>query len=70
MTIEPQHYSSLLFIEAWNVLGLGDVISSRLHLFDRMDKLIFDVCAHESELVAGRMAILIWTIWNNRNNLI
>jgi ribonuclease HI len=56
--------------EAWNVMGLGHVISSRLQLFDRMDKLIFDVCAHESELVAGRMAILIWTIWNNRNNLV
>ncbi|CAJ2679655.1 unnamed protein product [Trifolium pratense] len=47
-------------------MGLGHVIHSRLQLFDRMEKLIFHVCANES----GRMAILIWTIWKNRNNLV
>jgi hypothetical protein len=31
---------------------------------------IFDVLCHESKQVAGKMAMLLWTIWQNRNSMV
>ncbi|XP_045810275.1 uncharacterized protein LOC123904688 [Trifolium pratense] len=56
--------------EAWNVMGLAHVINPRLQLFDSMRDLIFYVCVNGSNTVARRMALLMWTLWKNRNNLV
>jgi hypothetical protein len=32
--------------------------------------LIFDICCRESKEVAGKMALLLWVIWQNRNNYV
>ncbi|PNX67957.1 hypothetical protein L195_g055906 [Trifolium pratense] len=29
-----------------------------------------DVCSKEDRDVAGRMALLVWSLWNNRNNCV
>jgi hypothetical protein len=54
--------------EAWQVTGLANIIQSRLHLFTNIRELIFDICRNESNLVAGKVAVLLWFAWQNRNN--
>ncbi|GAU40243.1 hypothetical protein TSUD_219530 [Trifolium subterraneum] len=54
--------------EAWTAMGLDNVIVPRLQHFDNMRDIIFDVCRHEDSILAGRMAMLIWNLWRNRNN--
>jgi cell division protein FtsW (lipid II flippase) len=54
--------------EAWQAMGLENVIESRLHLITNATDFIFDICRHESQLVAGKVAVLLWIIWQNRNN--
>jgi hypothetical protein len=39
-----------------------------LYFFDNFRDLIFDICRHESKLVVGKVAILLWFAWQNRNN--
>jgi hypothetical protein len=56
--------------EAWNVMGLDDEITPRLHLFHDNKNLILDVGCKENREVAGKMAMLLWTIWHNRNNIV
>jgi ribonuclease HI len=53
---------------AWHAMGVANIIQSRVHLFDNFRDLIFDICRHESKLVAGKVAILLWFAWQNRNN--
>jgi ribonuclease HI len=54
--------------EAWHAMGVANIIQSRAHLFDNFRDLIFDICRNESKLVAGKVAILLWFAWQNRNN--
>jgi hypothetical protein len=54
--------------EAWEIMGLSNVILARLPLFTNARELIFDICRHETNLVAGRVATLMWFAWQNRNN--
>jgi hypothetical protein len=54
--------------EAWHVMGVANVIQSRVHLFANFRELIFHICRYESKLVAGKVAILLWFAWKNRNN--
>jgi hypothetical protein len=51
-------------------MALDHVIFPRLHLFNNMKDLIFYVCIKENKTVAGRMEILLSSLWNNRNNLV
>jgi hypothetical protein len=53
---------------AWHEMGLANIIQSRLHIFTNVRDLIFDICRHESNLVAGKAAVLLWFVWQNRNN--
>ncbi|GAU32101.1 hypothetical protein TSUD_358070 [Trifolium subterraneum] len=54
--------------EAWTIMGLESVIVPRLQRFDNIRELIFDICAKEDIEVAGRVALLMWSLWRNRNN--
>ncbi|CAJ2667453.1 unnamed protein product [Trifolium pratense] len=54
----------------WNVAGLYDVITGRLNQYNDAKEVIFDICSKESKDVAGRVAMTIWLIWNNRNQWI
>jgi ribonuclease HI len=54
--------------EAWHVMGLANIIQSRLHLLTNIRNLIFDICRNESKLEAGKVAVLLWFAWQNRNN--
>jgi hypothetical protein len=49
-------------------MGLASIIQSRIHLVANFRDFIFDICRHESKLVAGKVAILLWFAWQNRNN--
>ncbi|MCI09099.1 ribonuclease H protein [Trifolium medium] len=56
--------------EAWSTMGLDQIIQPRMQLFDNAKELIFDVCKKESKYVAGQMAMLLWMLWHNRNNMV
>ncbi|PNX88961.1 hypothetical protein L195_g045076, partial [Trifolium pratense] len=38
--------------------------------FSTVKGVIMDVCSKEDRDVAGRMALLVWSLWNNRNNCV
>ncbi|MCI15290.1 ribonuclease H protein, partial [Trifolium medium] len=54
----------------WNVAGLQSVITARLQQFQDVKDVLFDICSKETKEVAGRVAMIIWLIWNNRNQWI
>jgi hypothetical protein len=54
--------------EAWIVMGLSQVIQSRMHVFTNARELIFDMCRKETESNASKAAVLVWIIWQIRNN--
>jgi ribonuclease HI len=56
--------------EAWHVMELSNFIQSRLQTNNNMRDFIFDICRHGSDLEASRAAVLLWFIWNNRNNTV
>jgi hypothetical protein len=31
---------------------------------------LFDICCHEEKEMARKIAMLIWVIWNNKNNCV
>ncbi|KAK2419171.1 hypothetical protein QL285_041294 [Trifolium repens] len=49
-------------------MGLANIIQSRLHLLTNVRNLIFDICRNESNLEAGKVDVLLWFAWQNRNN--
>jgi hypothetical protein len=51
-------------------MELSHVIQPRLSIFNNPRDLIFDVCRKESNSDASKVAILLWFIWQNRNNLV
>ncbi|GAU30587.1 hypothetical protein TSUD_392780 [Trifolium subterraneum] len=52
---------------SWAVAGLNTVITTRLQSCASVKEVIMDICSNESKEIAGRVAVLIWGIWNNRN---
>jgi hypothetical protein len=52
---------------SWAAAGLNNVILHRLNNFNNAADLVFDVCSQEDQNVAGRVATLIWNLWQNRN---
>jgi hypothetical protein len=51
-------------------MGLGHILTTRLQNFNKIKDLIFYICCRESKEVAGKMALLLWVIWQNRNNFV
>jgi hypothetical protein len=35
---------------------------------DTIVELLWHICKNEDRDVAGRFAVLVWTLWENRNN--
>jgi ribonuclease HI len=56
--------------EAWHVMELSNFIQPWLHSNNNMRDFIFHICRNGSELEASRAAVLLWFIWNNRNNMV
>jgi hypothetical protein len=54
--------------QCWTEAGLSAVIEPRTQQFNDAVALIHDICSNEDKEVAGRCAVMIWTLWNNRNN--
>jgi ribonuclease HI len=54
--------------EAWNVMELSHIIHSRLHVFNNIRDLLLDICRQENDLDASKAAVLLWFIWQIRNN--
>jgi hypothetical protein len=46
--------------EAWNVMELSHIIHSRLHVFNNVRDLLFDICRQETDIDASKTAVLLW----------
>jgi hypothetical protein len=40
----------------------------RLHAYNNVKNVIFDLCRAESETIVGNFAMVVWCIWQHRNN--
>ncbi|KAI5400556.1 hypothetical protein KIW84_065444 [Lathyrus oleraceus] len=56
--------------QSWRETGLYSNIEPCLNNFSDVNALILDICSIKDMRNAGRVAVLIWMIWNNRNNAI
>jgi ribonuclease HI len=54
--------------QVWNESGLRDIVGPRLLASNDVEKIIFDLCRTESVSIIGHFAMVIWCIWNHRNN--
>jgi hypothetical protein len=54
--------------EAWSVMGLDHIIQQQMQGIHNIKELIFNLCCFENIHVAGKVAVLIWHIWQNRND--
>ncbi|XP_058766342.1 uncharacterized protein LOC131639920 [Vicia villosa] len=57
-------------IRSWRAAGLSSIIDPRLPNFHDAKSLIFDVCSREDRRDAGQFAVLLETLWRNRNNMV
>ncbi|GAU27275.1 hypothetical protein TSUD_125560 [Trifolium subterraneum] len=55
-------------IHARQAAGLEHVISTRLQQLRTTQEVIFNICKGEDRMIAGQFAVLLWTLWNNRND--
>jgi hypothetical protein len=55
-------------VEAITDAGLDSLLSGRVRHMRTAADLILDICQVEDREVAGRFAMVAWTLWNNRNN--
>ncbi|PNY01265.1 pentatricopeptide repeat-containing protein, partial [Trifolium pratense] len=56
-------------IQARQSAGLVHTIESRLQQNTNASQIIHMICSTEDKTTAGMFAMLVWTLWNNRNNL-
>jgi hypothetical protein len=52
----------------WHESGLGDIIQPISHASNDVKNINFDLCRTESISTVGHFAMVIWCIWNHRNN--
>ncbi|GAU14523.1 hypothetical protein TSUD_250650 [Trifolium subterraneum] len=55
-------------IHARQAAGLEHIILPRLQRYNNVAEVIHDICTTENDQVAGVFAMLLWVLWNNRNN--
>ncbi|GAU12305.1 hypothetical protein TSUD_252550 [Trifolium subterraneum] len=48
--------------------GLEHVIQPRLQHYSNAGDVILQLCNNEDRMVAGQVVMLLWVLWNNRNN--
>ncbi|GAU28978.1 hypothetical protein TSUD_391760 [Trifolium subterraneum] len=54
--------------DSWSAAGLSPVLHNVAYQqTDAMNR-IFTVCSNESSDIVGRVAMLLWSIWHNRND--
>jgi hypothetical protein len=57
-------------VEAWNTMRMYQKIHSQKQRLSNARELIFDICRKYSRQTIGKAAVLIWSIWQNRNNYV
>ncbi|PNX57741.1 pentatricopeptide repeat-containing protein, partial [Trifolium pratense] len=55
-------------IQAIQYAGLEHIVLSRMQQFCSVQAVIHDICSVEDNDTAGTFAMLVWVLWNNRNN--
>ncbi|PNX96273.1 hypothetical protein L195_g019476 [Trifolium pratense] len=55
-------------IQAWQAAGLAQTILPRIQQTCNVADVIFDICSFKNKETAGSIAMLLWVLWNNRNN--
>jgi hypothetical protein len=53
---------------AQQAAGLDGIISSQVQRFNIVKEVIMHICRYEDKAKAGRFAVLVWVLWNNRND--
>jgi hypothetical protein len=48
--------------------GLDHLVAARVTHLNTLPELIFSICQNEDRAIAGQFAVLLWTVWNNRND--
>ncbi|PNX81079.1 hypothetical protein L195_g037094 [Trifolium pratense] len=54
--------------QVWNDAGMRHIIELRLRDFNDVKSVIFDICRNESKDVEGSVAMILWSLWQNRNS--
>jgi hypothetical protein len=54
--------------QVWKESGLREKIEPRLLAFNDVKNIIFDLCKAETGSIVGHFAMVLWFIWNHRNN--
>ena len=57
-------------MHCWTIAGLDDLIRNRLHRCVTVAEVIMDICSSENPEVVQHFMMLLWGLWNNRNNMI
>jgi ribonuclease HI len=55
-------------LQAIQAAGFEHLLLQRIQHATNLKELIFDVCSSESKEDAGLFAMLLWVLWQNRNN--
>jgi ribonuclease HI len=56
--------------DAWQGAGLHDMIAPYIQQASTAKEFILKLCRHAERSVAGKAAMLLWSIWSNRNNYV
>jgi hypothetical protein len=57
-------------VEARHAIGLDNLILPRLQQQQTIKEAIFSICQGVDKDTAGLFAMLVWVLWNNRNNVV
>ncbi|PNX78963.1 ribonuclease H, partial [Trifolium pratense] len=55
-------------VEARIAAGLDCIIADRVRHMSTAEEVLLDICKNEDRDVAGKFAMLVWSLWNNRNS--
>jgi hypothetical protein len=72
-TVEDDWHAFVGFMvarESWYWAGLSTVLQPRVGTVSSLADFVFDICHSESRDIVGRVASLLWQIWDARNDVI
>jgi hypothetical protein len=52
----------------WEQAGLTHILQQLMQHFSSVIEVMMDICSVEEKSVAGHVAMVMWVVWNNRNN--